>query len=105
LLLVGPREATAVALRELDACLIAPIHYWEENGPLILPLERSGTLVLQDIGRLTPAQQNELFDWLCRFEYPIQVVSVAIQMPFALVMRGQFREDLYYRLNTMLFEL
>jgi transcriptional regulator of acetoin/glycerol metabolism len=50
-------------------------------------------------------QQDELFNWLCQSERLMQVVSITTQNLFALMTSGQFREDLYYRLNTMLFEL
>lgn len=105
LLLVGPRSATDAALRELRPRLVTPIYRWCGEAGLPLPPDGKGTLVLQEVARLTAAQQAEFLEWLTRIGRRVQVVSTAGQSLFALVTSGEFRDDLYYRLNMMRFDV
>jgi DNA-binding NtrC family response regulator len=79
-----------------------PITHWSPGERLMLPLaERAGTLVLHDVGRLTPEDQLYVLDLLERDGGDVRVVSTS---PTSLMMRvqtGAFLDTLYYRLNTV----
>lgn len=77
---------------------------------------RSGTLFLDEIGDISPALQVRLLRVLQEKEFePLgssQIVKSDVRIIAAtnknlkeLVAQGKFREDLYYRLNVMHFEL
>lgn len=103
-----PAEVGAV-LRELLGQAQTPVVRQSEGhgSPVDLPqlpqFPRQGTLVLEDVDRLSADQQAALHAWL---ESPqastVQVVATATVALFSLVAQGCFDEALYYRLNTVL---
>jgi len=103
-LLVGAVPSTEAVLLALEPLLLDPLALWHPGEPLRLP-ERGGTLVLRNVGRLPPADQNALADWFNRDPYQTQVISTSPSPIFPLVERGRFCEPLYYRLNTVYLEL
>ena len=105
LLLVGTRSATDATLRALTPHLQAPLCVWSGEPEVPLPLEDHGTLVLTELGALQAVQQTRLFHWLDRIGRQVQVVSMTAQPLSSMVERGEFRADLYYRLNIMRFEV
>ena len=70
-------------------------------GPLDLPADARGTLILHDIAALTLSQQITLYDWLSRRGREVQVVSMTGSQMLPLVESGRFHEGLFYRLNTI----
>jgi DNA-binding NtrC family response regulator len=58
------------------------------------------TLIVRDVAALTATDQQRLLQWLDRGERS-QVLSTAAQPVFSLVERGEFLEDLFYRLNVL----
>lgn len=71
-----------------------------------LTLKRGGTLVLRDVDALTRSEQARLYAWL---EDPAnmstQVVSVTTSSLFHAVAANSFDEALYYRLNSVSFNV
>ena len=104
LLLVGERSATEQILRALEPHLACPRYSWRAPAELRLPHDRRGSLILFEVSALLSEQQSYLADWLKQDQQPIQVISTTAQPLFSLVEQGQFRADLYYRLNTMRVE-
>jgi hypothetical protein len=102
LLLIAPDGVIRYVLETLLLDLREPITHWSPGERLMLPLaEGAGTLVLHDVGRLTPEDQLYVLDWLERDGGDVQVVSTS---PTSLMMRvqtGAFLDTLYYRLNTV----
>ncbi len=81
-----------------------------------LSMADGGTLFLDEIGNLQPEQQTKLLTALERKEIvpvgspnpvkiDIRVISATNSNLPAMVETGIFREDLYYRLNTIVIEL
>lgn len=103
-LLVGTIPSTEAVLLALEPLLMDPLTLWDPAGPLALP-ERGGTLVLRNVGRLSPVAQAALVDWFNRDALQTQVISTSPCPIYPLVERGRFSDVLYYRLNTVYVEL
>ena len=88
-------------LGQLRGICAAPIHHCRLPGPLELPTEGPGTLLLHDVATMTIAQQVALFDWLHHRQGTMQVVSVTQKRLMGMVCDGRFLEGLFYRLNTI----
>jgi hypothetical protein len=74
--------------------------------PLVLPpVGRARTLILQDVGALTHADQHRLLDWLDRTAGRTQVVSTTPASLWPRVQAGAFIDRLYYRLNTVCMDV
>jgi hypothetical protein len=74
--------------------------------PLVLPpAARARTLILQDVGALTRADQHRLLDWLDRAAGRTQVVSTTPASLWPRVQSGAFIDRLYYRLNTVCMDV
>jgi transcriptional regulator of acetoin/glycerol metabolism len=74
--------------------------------PLVLPpVARARTLILQDVGALTHADQYRLLDWLDRAAGRTQVVSTTPASLWPRVQAGAFIDRLYYRLNTVCMDV
>jgi DNA-binding NtrC family response regulator len=69
-------------------------------GELALPPRNEGTLLLNDVARLRPDQQLELFEWLSEYDRA-QIISLTELPLFSIVSSGHFLESLYYRLNVI----
>ena len=70
-----------------------------------LPMDAGGTLVVSDIGSLTPHQQNSLFHWMSAHGQRTQVVSVARPDRQPHIGDGAFSEALFFRLNILQIEI
>ena len=69
---------------------------------------RGGTVLLRNIDRLSDAMQSALWHWLFAADDRPPTESTAIRLMaetssdlYEVVLHGKFREDLYYRLNTI----
>jgi transcriptional regulator of acetoin/glycerol metabolism len=94
-------ETAEAVLDQLPTICPGPIHRCRLPGPLDLPSEGGGTLLLHDVATLTITQQVALFDWLQRRRGAMQVVSITHKRLIGLVCDGRFLEGLFYRLNTI----
>ena len=74
--------------------------------PLVLPpVARARTLILQDVGASTLAEQHCLLDWLDRAAGRTQVVSMTPASLWPRVQAGAFVDRLYYRLNSVCMDV
>jgi DNA-binding NtrC family response regulator len=78
-----------------------PVRLCRLPGPLSLPQDASGTLVLDDVGALSLDQQLSLFDWLGRWSSDLRVISVTAVPLRQLVEAGTFLEGLFHRLSAV----
>jgi hypothetical protein len=103
LLVVGSSsEMTDLLIQQLTPEFQTPICICVFPGPLLLPDDDAGTLVLRGVDAIDGDQQQQLLTWLDDNAGRTQVVSVASHDIFAGVERGTFAAGLYYRLNTVM---
>jgi hypothetical protein len=81
-----------------------PVRLCTLPGPLRLPADRSGTLVLDDIAALRVDQQIALFDWLGGGG-DVRVIAVTAAPLRSLVESGAFLESLFHRLGAVQLDL
>jgi hypothetical protein len=102
LLLVAPDGVVRYVLESLLLNLREPIARRTPGQPLDLPPHGLvGTLVLHDVGTLSPHEQLELLGWLELADGRTQVVSTSPTPLLPRVQCGAFIDTLYYRLNTV----
>jgi hypothetical protein len=102
LLLVAPDGVVRYVLESLLLNLREPIARWSPGQPLDLPPHgHIGTMVLHEVGSLSPHEQLELLDWLEVTDGRTQVVSTSPTPLLPRVQCGAFIDTLYYRLNTV----
>ena len=70
-------------------------------GSLWLPHDKTGTLLLNGVNRMTLAQQIALYDWMNTHGDGPQIVSLTTTGLEPLVMEGAFLEGLFHRLNVV----
>jgi Sigma-54 interaction domain len=93
-------------LEWLTLDLQKPIATWCTGERLVLPpVASTRTIILQDVGALTDADQHRLLDWLDRARGRTQVVSTTPAPLLPRVQAGTFIEKLYYRLNTVYMDV
>jgi DNA-binding NtrC family response regulator len=101
-----PVECGAIAREQLDAELFGR----ERHEGLVLQAD-GGTLFIDEVSELPPALQAKLLhvleEKLVRRQYPVdvRVIAATHRDLAAAAERGQFRKDLYYRLNVIALEL
>ncbi len=77
-----------------------PLQLCELPGPLRLPMDPQGTLVLNDVADMNLGQQLVLHDWMTNAR-GAQVISITSAHLPTLVAQGRFMEALFYRLNIV----
>lgn len=88
----------------LTSC-VQPVRLCLLPGPLQLPRDSYGTLVLDDVATLRLEQQISLFDWLDERSCDVRVISVTSAPLTALVKGGVFLEGLFHRLSMVQLDL
>ena len=101
LLIEGNQAATDHVLRALHPYLFEPLFCWRATMPLSLPQDHCGSLLLFGLTAMGAEEQGSIFEWLDRARGQVQVVSMSARPLFPLVERGEFRIDLFYRLNVL----
>jgi hypothetical protein len=105
-LLIGMDRVIWSLLEALRPDLREPVVSWYPGRRFALPATgASGTMVLQDVGGLTPEDQMRLFDWLERNGGKTQVISTSSTPLLPRVQAGTFIDMLYYRLNTVCVDI
>jgi len=102
LLITGDVAALGTVLPIIDRYCPGPIHLYDAATiPLVPPFSR-GTVLLNEVDRLAPAEQDCLFDWVTDHGagHPFIVATSTVPL-WPLVERGMFRADLFYRLNLI----
>lgn len=102
LLLMGRAEIVQPMVEALAARFHQPVGTWSPGERLVLPpAERTGTMVINDVGALGLPDQIQLLEWLGTACGRTQVVSTTDSPLLPRVQSGKFIDTLYYRLNTV----
>jgi hypothetical protein len=106
LLVISGNGVLQDLLEWLTLDLQKPIATWCTGERLVLPpVAGTRTMILQDVGALTDADQHRLLDWLDRARGRTQVVSTTPAPLWPRVQAGAFIDRLYYRLNTVCMDV
>jgi hypothetical protein len=101
LLLMGQADVVQPMVEALAARFHQPVGTWSPGERLVLPpAERTGTMVINDVGALGLQDQIQLLEWLGSASGRTQVVSTTPSPLLPRVQSGKFIDTLYYRLNT-----
>ena len=102
LLLMGQHDIVQPMVDALSARFHQPVGTWSPGERFVLPpAERTGTMVLNDVGALGLQDQIQLLEWLSTASGRTQVVSTTPSPLLPRVQSGKFIDTLYYRLNTV----
>lgn len=103
-LVEGSDTGTDAVMAALQPHLRTPVRRWTGRPP---DSRGGGTLIVRAVDRLDGDAQRTLLEYLAaaRGQHPVQVVSTSSQLLFPMIERGLFREELYYRLNTVRVDL
>ena len=102
LLLMGSSDIVQPMVESLAARFHQPVGTWSPGERLVLPpAERTGTMVLNDVGALALHDQIQLLEWLATACGRTQVVSTTPSPLLPRVQAGGFIDTLYYRLNIV----
>ena len=101
-LLIGSKARVNAAIAGLCPYLRAPLVEWHPRAVVEPPQEAVGTLIICGVETLDLAQQERFLAWLHgHAANDVQVLSVAERPVYPLVVREEFLEALYYRLNVL----
>jgi len=102
----------AGATSAVDAMLASTLPYLEEPVRLFhddsaAPLPARGTLIVSEISGLNAEQQSRLLVWMEKSDpgARVQIVSTTSRSILPLLETGEFRAELYYRLNVVRIDL
>jgi Sigma-54 interaction domain len=102
LLLMGQADIVRPIVDSLAVRFHQPVGTWSPGERLVLPpAERTGTMVINDVGALGLQDQIQLLEWLSSACGRTQVVSTTSSSLLPRVQSGKFIDTLYYRLNTV----
>jgi sigma-54-interacting transcriptional regulator len=104
-LLIGSEASADAAISQLLPFLRAPVVHWHPAAVADAALPATGTLVIWEVDTLDRMQQEQLLMWLDSLAADVQVISVGERAVFPLVVREQFLDTLYYRLNIVCLTL
>jgi hypothetical protein len=104
-LLVGNDASIKPALARVRPQLRTPISHWRPAVATDPPLVTSGSLIIWDVGALSPDQQRHLLAWMTGAGANVQIISIAESQLFPRVRQKAFLDDLYYRLNMVCVSL
>jgi transcriptional regulator of aromatic amino acid metabolism len=82
-----------------------PVRLRRFPGNLVLPNDKRGTLLLNDVDELSLPDQIGLYDWLGTGAGDLRVISIATSSLAQRVARGAFLEGLFHRLGAVQFDL
>jgi hypothetical protein len=98
-----PGGFEALAAQAATLC-VPPVRWCRIPGPLQLPADRHGTLLLNDVAALTIEDQISLFDWLGGAAGDLRVISGTTTPIAPLLASGRFLEGLFNRLGNVQFD-
>jgi hypothetical protein len=99
-----PGGFDALAAHAITLCA-APVRWYRLPGPLYLPQDKHGTLLLNDIASLTLQNQIALYDWLGRAAGDLRVIAGTTASMASLIAHGKFLEGLFNRISDVQFDL
>jgi sigma-54-interacting transcriptional regulator len=82
-----------------------PVRWCRLPGPLQLPDDRQGTLLLNDVAALSLQDQITLYDWLGHSAGDLRVISGTTSPMAPLLASGRFLEGLFNRLGNVQFDV
>ena len=102
--LVGAPPAVEAALSVLVSDAPGAVSVWTVDAPLP---DRDGphVVILRDVDRMPLMLQDAWVSWLEGGQHRPQIIATSGAPVFPLVVKGAFRSELYYRLNTVLLDL
>lgn len=98
-----PGGFEALAAHAATLC-VPPVRWCRIPGPLQLPADRHGTLLLNDVAALSIEDQISLFDWLGGAGGDLRVISGTTTPMAPLLASGRFLEGLFNRLGNVQFD-
>jgi hypothetical protein len=105
-MLVGSPDMVHVVLQTHMPSLHKPVVSWSPGDPFVLPIvERTGTLLLNEVGALSLHDQLQLLEWSASAMRRTQVISTTSLPLLPRVSARGFIDALYYRLNTVYLDL
>lgn len=103
-LIIGTGHALDSLLTELRRDLREPVACVPPGG--LLPSGTPQTLIIMGLDVLDAASQRSLAAWMdAPHRARTQIIALAERPPYARLKEGLFDAALYYRLNTICFEL
>jgi hypothetical protein len=99
-----PRAVATIAA-EVMSLAAPPVRLCPLPGPMHLPPDKTGTLILNDVAALALGDQIALYDWLAVGTGMLRVISLTAAPLAALVDSGIFLEGLFHRLGAVQFDL
>jgi hypothetical protein len=103
-LVTGPRDATNAFVTAVTASLRQPLRRIGCDRFPALPASAGlpGTIVLDDVEALAPADQERLMQWLDETHaVGSQMIALTTVPLYRRVQSGAFLDTLYYRLNVV----
>jgi hypothetical protein len=105
-MLVGSADMVRLALQTHMSSLQTSVVTWSPGEPFVLPVvERTGTLILHEVGALSLHDQLQLLEWSASAVRRTQVISTTSSPLLPRVCARGFIDALYYRLNTVYLDL
>ena len=104
LLVRGEKSAAAATVVALTVDFPPPLLTWIADAENGLPAVDDGTLVIHDVDRFDLAKQRVLLTWLEHRPKRVRVITTVTRDLFPLVQAGDFLDQLYYRLNTIVID-
>jgi hypothetical protein len=105
-LLVGSADMVRLVLQTQMPALRKPVVSWSPGEPFVLPpVERTGTLIVHEVGSLSLHDQLQLLEWTTGGTPRAQVISTTSTPLLPRVCARGFIDALYYRLNTVYLDL
>jgi hypothetical protein len=102
-LLIGSAARATAAVARLRRDLRTPLVHWHPSA-VAEPPQTTGTLIIWEVDTLDRTQQELFLMWMDR-QVDLQVISVARDPVFPLVLEGAFLDTLYYRLNIVCLQV
>jgi hypothetical protein len=99
LLIIGCDAHVAEILAHVRPALERP-RTFTGAAPLVLPPQRTGTVIIRGIDDLDRRAQTDVFEWLDTAP-DVRTIATSPTALWPLVQRGLFLADLYYRVNMV----
>lgn len=104
ILLEGPKAWTDAVVLRLQPHFHPPIARNQSGVAFQLTDGNVGAFILQDVDRLSAADQKRVLAWMGGSSRRTKIVSTTEQPLFPIVALGLFDATLYYRLNMLLLQ-
>lgn len=103
-LVVGGAEPVERILDAIRGALPPPVREYPQPAALHETSGQVGTVIVAEVADFTPTQQEQLMQWATRSPRAT-IVSLSSEPLWPAVVRGEFRADLFYRLNVITINL